>query len=420
MLLLEPFEYFRYIQSVWAGSYLAEDKEQVIIGIDCEYFYGDDMSSLLYSFENSRLNDKLNAPFGGLFGVFSWQCVHIFEESVSAKNAPYEFSPYAFANARAYLHYDKTSKFYTFYGDKERYYDKLSSVSINASSKSIASLKVLSNLEQEESNFIDMVEKAKQYIAAGDVFQVVLASQLELSTNLDSFEFYLALRKANPSPYMFYYPCKFGVVVGSSPELIFSLSGKKLFAAPIAGTAARGIDASDDEDIKNRLLSDPKELAEHRMLIDLARNDLGRVSKSGSVLVKNAMQVKFYEKVMHIESEVYGQIKDELTMFEALASIFPAGTLSGAPKIRAMQIIDELESSGRGIYGGGIGFLHFNLDAQIAILIRSAIFIGDGDAKVFIGAGAGIVYDSDPAKEYQEIKHKRASLFEVLRQASQK
>lgn len=414
MLLLSPFEYYDVIRQQYESSYLAEDSEQVIIGIDCEFYSGDEISELRSCFEANKIN-SINAPFAGLFGVLSYKCVSLFEPSAPAKDAPYHFPAYAFANARAYLHYDKSSKFYTFYGDSKRYYEPLFGIKKSDAKSTLASFKVLTNLADEEAHFLDMVGKAKEYIAAGDAFQIVLSSQLEISSDIDTMQFYRALREANPSPYMYHFPTPFGTVVGSSPELVFSLKDSSIFVAPIAGTAPRTGNASVDEQTKVALLADEKELAEHRMLIDLARNDIGRVAVPSSVVVKNAMHVKFYESVMHIESDVYGRLADDKDGFLAMASIFPAGTLSGTPKIRAMQIIDELEKNGRGIYGGGIGFLHFNGDVQLAILIRSAIFVkGKTDNKVFIGAGAGVVYDSVPAKEYAEINHKRASLVRVF------
>lgn len=415
MLLLDPLKYYKEIKKRWQHSYLAEDSEQVIIGIDCEFFAGDEMSELIAHYESSK-QSAVSAPFAGLFGVLSWKCVSLFEPSVPSSKACYDFPAYAFANARAYLHYDKASKFYTFYGDKSLYYVPLVLLGDNDDEQPFASFEILSDLEAEKEHFEDMVLKAKEYIAAGDAFQIVLSSQLKIGSDLDSLVFYSELRRANASPYMYHFPTPFGVVVGSSPELVFSLNDKRLFVAPIAGTAPRSGDAATDEASKKALLADEKELAEHRMLIDLARNDIGRIAEAASVVVKNAMHVKFYESVMHIESEVYGKISSSHDGFSAISSIFPAGTLSGTPKIRAMQIIDELEANGRGIYGGGIGFLHFSGDVQLAILIRSAIFVPAGDRNdVYVGAGAGVVYDSVPQKEYAEINHKRASLVNVFK-----
>ncbi|BCX78627.1 anthranilate synthase component I family protein [Campylobacter sp. 19-13652] len=420
MLLLSPFKYYECLQKTYKNSYIAEDREQVIIGIDCEFYWGDEISELRSCYEANK-TDAINAPFAGLFGVLGYKCVSLFESTAPAKDAPYDFPAYAFANARAYLHYDKSSKFYTFYGDRQRYYEPLLELKDTQPAQTDATFSVLSDTQAEKAHFLAMVERAKEYIAAGDAFQIVLASQLEIESDIKTMQFYCALREANPSPYMYHFPTPFGTVVGSSPELVFSLKDSTIFVAPIAGTAPRTGDVSVDEAAKTALLSDAKELAEHRMLIDLARNDIGRVAVPASVVVKNAMHVKFYESVMHIESDVYGRLDRDKDGFLAMASIFPAGTLSGTPKIRAMQIIDELERDGRGIYGGGIGFLHFNGDVQLAILIRSAIFIPNGGKnRIFIGAGAGVVYDSIPAKEYAEINHKRASLVKVFERVARR
>ena len=371
--------------------------------------------------------------------------------------------------------------------------------------------KILTDLGAEESHFSAMVEVAKEKIKNGDVFQVVLGEILEVGTNLGSLEFYERLKKNNPSPYMFHFPTPYGCVVGSSPELIMEIKKDEIFVAPIAGTRSRGANAEADAALERELLSDEKELAEHRMLIDLARNDIGKFAAPASVRVQNAMRIVRYESVIHIVSEVYGSKSRGVSAFEVLSTIFPAGTLSGSPKIRAMQIINELERYERGIYGGGIGFWRFSGDVMQAILIRSAIFVnrdaqdscsdedfkrnsglnldatcdgenpertglcgaatqnGSGEAQnlaragerdarlnlkaragggvlnlesepsfsrairfeaakfsaenfgceglnnlVFIGAGAGIVYDSSPKSEYAEICKKRKSPLKVI------
>ena len=253
-----------------------------------------------------------------------------------------------------------------------------------------------------------MVQRAKEYLLSGDIFQVVLSRQLCVETNADSFDFYEELSEQNPSPYMFHFPCKYGVVVGSSPELVLSIKNKELFVAPIAGTRNLSKD-SDKEALKKELLSDEKELCEHRMLVDLARND---VSKFGTnTKVENPFSIVSYQFVMHIVSEVRANLRDDASIFDAIMAVFPAGTLSGAPKIRALEIINELERLNRGIYGGAIGFLRFNEEVLLAILIRSLIFVGD---KAFIASGAGIVAHSQDEKEYKEICAKRQSLLSAF------
>lgn len=415
MLLQKPLFYYKLILQNYPNSYLAEDSSQVIIGIDCEYVDGlqKDYSELKRYFKTTS-NDL--APFAGLFGVLSYEGINFFENIAQNAKEQYSFPKFIYANAKAYLHFDKMSKIYTFYGDKERYYKFLTEQNLKDIEKVDLYFQIHTDLDNEKEHFSKIVTIAKEYLAKGDIFQVVLSEQLKITTNLDSLEFYRYLSKLNPSPYMFHFPTPYGDVVGSSPELVFELKDSKIFVAPIAGTRPRGKDANDDERLKNELLSDPKELAEHKMLIDLARNDISRVAKPKSVVVKNPMSVEFYQSVMHIVSEVYGIKLDEVSGFDVIRSIFPAGTLSGTPKIRAMQIINELETYKRNIYGGGIGFLHFNGDIQMAILIRSAIFIKNAkDSDVFIQSGAGIVYDSSIVNEYNEICHKRASLLSVFK-----
>ncbi|MCR4941998.1 MAG: anthranilate synthase component I family protein [Campylobacter sp.] len=412
MLLEKAQLYYKAIKDKFENSYLAEDIGQIIIGIDCDY-----IDSSVYSFDTLKGYHKNaehpDAPFAGLFGVFSYEGVNFFEQIGETEAKNYDFPKFIYANAKAYLHFDKVSKIYTFYGDENRYYNFLEGIHEINDEKKDFEFKILSDLSYQKKHFEDMVLKAKEYIKQGDIFQVVLSQELQISTNMDSFTFYEILASLNPSPYMFHFPTPYGDVVGSSPELVFQIKNSEIFVAPIAGTRPRGEDLNQDQNLEKELLHDEKELAEHKMLIDLARNDIGRVAKKQSVVVKNAMHIQRYQSVMHIVSEVYGQKSDEFDIFDVIASIFPAGTLSGTPKIRAMQIIAELESQKRGIYGGGIGFLNFNNNVLMAILIRSAFFAKNND--VFIRSGAGVVYDSIPQKEYEEICHKRASVLKVFK-----
>ncbi|CAD7288298.1 Isochorismate synthase MenF [Campylobacter majalis] len=414
MLLNEPLYYYELIQQRYKNSYLAEDKTQSIIGIDCDY-----IDEKERSFDELRAyfncNISYEAPFAGLFGVFAYEGINFYEDINLNNNKQYDFPKFFYANAKAYLHYDKVSKIYTFYGDRDKYYEMLKTDELEKKDDSEKWYEILTNLNEEKEHFKHIVTVSKEYVAKGDVFQVVVSEQLKLRTNLSSLHFYKALTKLNPSPYMFHFPTPYGDVVGSSPELVFEMRDDKIFVAPIAGTRSRGIDANADEILKNELLSDEKELAEHKMLIDLARNDIGHVSKPRSVVVKNAMHIQMYQSVMHIVSDVYGVRDSQNDAFDVLGAIFPAGTLSGTPKIRAMQIIAELEKFKRNIYGGGIGFLHFNGDVQMAILIRSAIFVtNSSENDVFIQSGAGIVYDSIAENEYAEICHKRGSVMRVF------
>jgi len=430
MLTNEAVHYYSIIRDKFKNSYLAEDANQIIIGIDCDY-----IDSHEYSYKTLELfynNQKAIAPFAGLFGIFSYETIHFFEKIEKKEKSQFEFPQFVFANAKAYLHYSKISKMYTFYGDEEKYYNFLENESFTEKpAENEIFYKIETDLDKEKEHFYDIVEKAKEYIKMGDIFQVVLSEQLCLESNIDSLEFYKKLAKANPSPYMFHFPTKYGDVVGSSPEILAEILFNNIYIAPIAGTRPRGKDANEDAFLAQDLLNDPKECAEHRMLVDLARNDIGKFARQGSVIVKNMMHVKHYQHVMHIVSEVFGQKRNDVSLFDIISSVFPAGTLSGAPKIRAMEIIGELEEYKRNIYGGGIGFLHFNGNMQLAIVIRSAFFAnrnnatdnisgkntseGNNVSKVFIQAGAGIVYDSIKEKEYEEITHKRASVLNIFK-----
>ena len=437
MLTKNAIHYYSVIKEKFEKSYMAEDANQIIIGIDCDY-----VDSYEYNYKTLELfynNQKSIAPFAGLFGVFSYETIHFFEKIEKKEKSQFEFPQFVFANAKAYLHYSKISKTYTFYGDKEKYYTFLEKDTLpekNFEEKLF--YKIKTDLNKEKEHFYDMVEKAREYIKDGDIFQVVLSEQLCLESNMDSLEFYKKLAEANPSPYMYHFPTKYGDVVGSSPEILAEILSNNIYIAPIAGTRPRGKDANEDSLLAQDLLNDPKECAEHRMLVDLARNDIGKFAEKGSVIVKNMMHVKHYQHVMHIVSEVFGQKRNDVSLFNIVSSVFPAGTLSGAPKIRAMEIIGELEEYKRNIYGGGIGFLHFNGNMQLAIVIRSAFFtnkdyLSENFSKeelpeensdffrksdvsnVFIQAGAGIVYDSIKEKEYEEITHKRASVLNIFK-----
>lgn len=418
MLLLEPITYYKEILSLYPNSYLAEDNNQVIIGIDCDYLEFEEILELEKTFEILKSNSSKLPPFAGLFGVMSYECVYSFESLGELKKELYNFPNFYFANAKNYLHYDKISKIYSFYGNDSKIYEKLLNLEPKFEEPKNYSYKTITDLKAEKEHFLNIVDMAREYIKSGDVFQVVIGEILNLETNLDALSFYEKLKTNNPSPYMFHFPTKYGTVVGSSPELVMSIKDSEIFVAPIAGTRKRGADANEDALLKADLLSDEKELAEHKMLIDLARNDISKFAQTFSVRVKNPMSVVFYESVMHIISEVYGKKERGFTNFDVIKKIFPAGTLSGTPKIRAMQIINELEVSRRGIYGGGLGFWHFNDDAQISILIRSAIFVpnSNGTNSVFIGAGAGIVYDSVAQNEYDEICNKRNSCVKVIKE----
>jgi anthranilate synthase component 1 len=262
-----------------------------------------------------------------------------------------------------------------------------------------------------EQEFLERVARTQEYIAAGDVYQLVLSVRFSGRCDLDPFETYRALRLLNPSPYMYY--CELGdrVVVGSSPEALVKLNGRRATMRPIAGTRPRGADAAGDASLEAELLADPKENSEHVMLVDLARNDLGRVATAGSVHVQPYRSIERYSHVMHIVSGVNGELAPGRDAFDLFAAAFPAGTLVGAPKVRAMEIIDELEPVRRGFYGGTVGYFGHGGDMDQAITIRTLVFHGDTYS---FQAGAGIVADSVPVSEYREVLAKSAVLRRAL------
>ncbi|MFQ5739036.1 MAG: anthranilate synthase component I family protein [Acidobacteriota bacterium] len=270
-------------------------------------------------------------------------------------------------------------------------------------------LVVQSNFPKEA--FCEAVETAKEYIAAGDIFQVVLSQQFEAEFKGDPFDVYRALRFVNPSPYLFFLKLGETSIVGSSPEMLLRVHGRELHYRPIAGTRRRGQTAEEEKELESELLRDEKERAEHIMLVDLGRNDLGRVSEYGTVRVEALMLLEKYSHVMHLVSALKSRLRSDLDRFDALAACFPAGTVTGAPKVRAMEIIEQLEPSRRGVYAGAIGYLDFSGNLDTCIAIRT-IVLRDGRAR--LQAGAGIVADSVPPLEYQECYNKAHALIQAL------
>ena len=280
----------------------------------------------------------------------------------------------------------------------------------NKKSPKIDSLNCIeSNFKKE--HFINSVQKIKNYILEGDVIQVVLAQRLKFNISKDPFTIYRALRSINPSPYMYY--LKFGdlEIVGSSPEILVRLEGEKIEVRPIAGTRKRGQSEEEDQALENDLLNDEKELAEHIMLVDLGRNDVGRVAKINSVSVNEKFTIERYSHVMHIVSNVQGELKNGLDGYDVLAATFPAGTLSGAPKVRAMEVIEELEPTRRGLYGGAVGYISFNGNMDTAIAIRTLLI---KNKTAYLGVGAGIVADSIAENEFEETMNKGKALLKAI------
>ena len=261
-----------------------------------------------------------------------------------------------------------------------------------------------------EENFLKAVERIKEYIFDGDAMQVVLSQRLSQTFKSNPLSLYRTLRNLNPSPYMYFYNMDDHYVVGASPEILVTLEGEKVTVRPIAGTRPRGKDEHEDEALEKDLLQDPKEIAEHVQLMDLGRNDIGRVSETSSVKVTDHMIIERYSHVMHIVSNVEGKLKEKLSAMDVLKATFPAGTVSGAPKVRAMEIINELESSKRGVYSGAVGYIGFDGDMNVAIAIRTAVI---KNQTLFVQAGAGIVSDSVPINEWVETQNKAKAILKA-------
>ena len=264
--------------------------------------------------------------------------------------------------------------------------------------------------------FCEMVEKGKHHIVEGDIFQIVLSNKLSAPFEGSLLNTYRMLRTINPSPYMFYFSSKDLELAGASPETLVKLQDGVLHTFPLAGTRKRGKDEAEDKALVEELLADPKELAEHNMLVDLGRNDLGRISKFGTVRPEKLREVLFFSHVMHIGSTVRGEIRDDEDALSAIGAVLPAGTLSGAPKIRACELIDELEGNKRGIYGGAIGYIDFTGNMDTCISIRLAY---KKKGKVFVRSGAGIVADSVPENEFTECINKASAVVKAIEKAGE-
>ena len=274
-------------------------------------------------------------------------------------------------------------------------------------------IKFTSSVKKED--YLKAIKKIKDYIVEGDVMQVVFGQELTTPFKGSAIELYKSLRKLNPSPYMYFLKIDDLHIVGASPEILVRLQNNEVTVRPIAGTIKRGSSEQEDNELANKLRNDPKEIAEHLMLIDLGRNDVGRIAKTGSVETTEQMKIEKYSHVMHLVSNVIGDLKDGLSPIDVLKATFPAGTLSGAPKVRAMEIIDELESDRRGIYGGAVGYLSWTGNMDVAIAIRTAVIQNE---ILSVRAGGGVVFDSNPEAEYQESMNKAQSIIKAIEDMS--
>lgn len=369
---------------------------------------------------------------GGLVGHFSFESICYFEDSViksaqeSDINAPdisliicKDFIVFDKVNSKVFIvvFSNNTKEDYEYSIKKIDEYSLKLNKKLNkkVTNKNRYSMDIQYDFEKKD--FMSAVDKIKNYINNGDVMQVVLSQRITIDFKEEPIEFYKELRKINPSPYMYYLNMGDYTVVGSSPEILARLENDNVTVRPIAGTRPRGINKQQDDNYEVDLLDDKKELAEHLMLIDLGRNDIGRICKAGSIKITDKMIIEKYSHVMHMVSNVEGKINPNLTMFDVLRATFPAGTVSGAPKIRALQIIFELENIKRGIYAGAIGYLGWNGNMDTAIAIRTCVIKSD---KLHIQCGAGIVYDSIPELEWDETINKGKAIIKALEKLREK
>jgi len=363
-----------------------------------------------------KVSDNRFRYVGGAVGYISYDAMRFWEQLPIHKNK--NLSNFALLEFGIYddgiLFNHRENQAYYFFLTKSRVEEveqKIAGVKFRAAQFSYS----IPKRNVKKSQFVKMVKAAKKYIYKGHIFQVVLAKSLKFKVKGDLLDLYDKLREVNPSPYMYMLNMCDRHIVGSSPEMLIRITGDKIETFPIADTRPILQDEEKNEMLRRELLSDEKEIAEHTMLVDLARNDIGRVCEFGSVNVKEFMTIKRFSHVQHIVSHVNGKIQQNFDAYDCLKAVFPAGTVSGAPKVRAMQIIDELEPSIRGPYAGAIGYFSFNGSCDFAIAIRSVFVKGD---RAYIESGAGIVIDSDPEPEWIETEHKAHAILAALKKAA--
>ena len=347
---------------------------------------------------------------GGLTGYIGYDSIRFFEPTLDIKTSD-QFEAFKFGIYRDGLLLDKMTGQITYFYYEEDRYDQVIEILQQPQAEPGAIEVEFYDDGMNEAEHAEAVDRARDDICAGLIFQVQLGFKSHYKVKGDTLQIYQKLREVNPSPHMNY--IKFGQqrIIGASPELLFRLQQGEMETYPLAGTAKRGANQKEDQALARTLLNDPKEIAEHNMLVDLHRNDIGRVAQFGSVKVRNLMDIKKFSHVQHISSEIGGSISYEEDMFSALAANFPAGTLTGAPKIEAMKIIDDLEPEGRGPYGGAVGHFGFNGDCAFAIPIRSVFVNGE---QGYLQTCGGNVYDSNAKDEYKEIQRKSAAMKQVL------
>ncbi len=400
---LEPISVFR-----------ARDK---LIEIDGETFeVSDPYEALQTYFKSIRCGASEIAPFsGGMVGFLGYGMVKHFERVKEPVSMDGQLPDACFVIPKHLICIDHLNSrtFLISHGRLADLREALKKVR-NCDSSSITVGEGKANVDQDE--YEEMVARAKEHILDGEIFQVVLSRRTDFKIKGDPIEMYKALRALNPSPYLFYLDFDDVQLLGSSPEMLVRLEGSRLTTRPLAGTRPRSNDIEEDEKLKMDMLLDEKERAEHLMLVDLHRNDMGRVSKYGTVKVTELMGVEKYSHVQHIVSNVESEIRTDRDAFDALRSCFPAGTVTGAPKIRAMEIISDLEKSPRGPYAGAVGYFDFTGNMDFAITIRSIVVSGN---RASVQAGAGIVADSVPEREFRETEHKMGAMLQAIRSSKE-
>ena len=371
---------------------------------------GDLFIKLREILEENKINNNFNRLIGGLVGFISYDIVRHWE-NISDKYTELNYADFQFGlfNEGIIFDHEKERVYYYHSGDNNLK-EVLELLNTEREIGTINYTEPISNINKE--TFENNVDIAKEYVRSGDIFQVVLSRKYEFKISGDLLSIYKSLRTINPSPYMYYFKSNDLSIIGASPEMLVRVTDNQIETFPIAGTRPRDEDMEKNKKLTEELLSDEKERAEHVMLVDLARNDVGQIARFGSVKVPEFMEVHQFSHVQHIVSKVIGELKDEKDCFEAIRAIFPAGTVSGAPKIRAMEIIQELEKESRGPYAGALGYFSKNMCADFAITIRTLVVKGN---KGYIQAGAGIVADSVPEKEWFETEQKASALIDALK-----
>ena len=356
-----------------------------------------------------QTDDMTYRYLGGAVGNIDYDAIHLFENIPGERDLNKPIMEFGIYN-EGILYDNKKKQFFYFYYDENRS-EKILKTEEEFGTFEISD--IIPNLDKEE--FEKIVNRAKKYVHSGDVFQVVLSRRFSFEGKGDYLKVYEKLRKLNPSPYMFHLKMNNRTIIGSSPEMLLRVTGKDIETFPIAGTRKITEDEEKNKKLKEELQNDEKELAEHTMLVDLGRNDIGKVCDYGTVKVKELMEIKKFSHVQHMVTHVVGKLNEKYDMYNAFEAVFPAGTVSGAPKVRAMEVIQELEPTQRGTYAGAIGYFSFNGCCDFAIAIRS-IFSEDDNG--FVQAGAGIVFDSIAENELKETEHKANAMITALKEAA--